>query len=68
MFERRAMSEEIEKHILRKYEICQKLGKGVRACCGCVKRGCQLLANRCSFRLMALSGRQLTNEPGRPWH
>ena len=23
------MSEEIEKHVLRKYEICQKLGKGV---------------------------------------
>lgn len=24
------MSEEIEKHILRKYEVSQKLGKGVR--------------------------------------
>ena len=23
-------AEEVEKHILRKYEICQKLGKGVR--------------------------------------
>ena len=25
-----AGTEEVEKHILRKYEICQKLGKGVR--------------------------------------
>ena len=25
-----AMSEDLEKHILRKYEIAQKLGKGVR--------------------------------------
>ena len=23
------MSEDIDKHVLRKYEICQKLGKGV---------------------------------------
>jgi hypothetical protein len=27
-----AMGEEVEKHILRKYELLQKLGKGVR--CG----------------------------------
>lgn len=26
------MSEEIDKHVLRKYEIITKLGKGVRAC------------------------------------
>jgi len=26
-----AGTEEVEKHILRKYEICQKLGKGVRS-------------------------------------
>lgn len=25
------MSEEIEKHVLRRYEVTQKLGKGVRA-------------------------------------
>lgn len=30
------MSEEVEKHILRKYEIAQKLGKGVR---GAPRRG-----------------------------
>lgn len=28
------MSEEIEKHIHRKYEITQKLGKGVRSAIG----------------------------------
>lgn len=32
------MSEEIEKHVLKKYEVAQKLGKGVRYKCSALSR------------------------------
>ena len=28
--EKKKMSEEIERHVVRKFEICQRLGKGVK--------------------------------------
>jgi len=34
------MSEDIEKHILRKYEVSQKLGKGVRSGLACAHMRC----------------------------
>ena len=50
------MSEDIEKHILRKYEVSQKLGKGVRGGCAlcrvapCVSRSCSPAHTRARAR------------------
>lgn len=44
----RAMGEEVEKHILRKYELLQKLGKGVSALlfeCVCVSQWVTLMSS-----------------------
>lgn len=48
------MSEEIDKHVLRKYEIQQKLGKGVRVLLGDKRRSREL-----TIYLVLLSGRRL---------
>ena len=62
----RVMSEEIDKHVLRKYEIQQKLGKGVSnarvvcLCPGVARGGCRNRAD------LLLAPRRRTASSGKP--
>lgn len=61
------MGEEVEKHIMRKYELLQKLGKGVSGSfvCAWVWRRLELIGN--GHRRTASCGKRSTRTRARSW-
>ena len=64
-----SMTEDVDKHVLRKYEVQQKLGKGVvpHNARGCRHPGVSVPQHRLLQERMALSGRHMIKKQRMLW-